>query len=175
MKKDTKLPLPLILVFALPILLIISSQVARITFTVFGQTIYLNTFIFPITLFISVYITKRRESKTAMTIVILSLVTQCLAFVLQWALFGYIDYVLMEITFLAFFISQLFILLGYEVLKELKKTQKYGYVLIIFALATLIETMFYMSIYGNITIMSFIVNVIIKLIYDLVMARILIK
>lgn len=173
MKENTKLPL--ILILALPILLIVSTEVAHLSFNLFGQTIYISTLIFPITLFISVLITKMKESKTAMTIVILTLIIQCLVFVLKWVFFGTADYALMEITFLAFFISQLVILLGYEVLKELKKTQKYFYVLIIFLFATLIETMFYIGTYTNITIMSFVINVVIKVVYDLVMAKIIAK
>ena len=123
MKENTKLPL--ILILALPILLIVSTELSRISFTVFGQAIYINTLIFPLTLFVSVYITKTHESRTAMTMSILALIIECLVFVLKWVLLGVADYTLMEITFLAFFVSQLFILLGYESLKEMKKTKLY--------------------------------------------------
>ena len=173
MKNKSKLPL--ILVIALPILLIISTEVSDISFNFMGQTIYLITFIYPITFFISVLISKRTESKIAMNLVILALIMQCFVFVLKWVLLGTVNYVLMEITFLALLFSQLVLLFGYEILKEREKTKKYIYVLIIFLISTLIETLFYISIFREITGISLLLMITIKIIYDLIFSKLLIK
>ena len=60
-KTNTKLPL--ILILALPILLIISTEVAKCSFTVFGQTIYAITFVYPLLTFISITISKKRREQ----------------------------------------------------------------------------------------------------------------
>ena len=60
-KTNTKLPL--ILILALPILLVISTEVARCSFTLFGQTIYVITFVYPLLSLISIAVSKRGESK----------------------------------------------------------------------------------------------------------------
>ena len=93
MKQNTKLPL--LLVLALPILLIISTELSKVTLNLFGQPIYLITFIFPLTFLVSAFISKRAESKVGITLVILSLIIQCFVFVLKWTLLGAVDYVLM--------------------------------------------------------------------------------
>lgn len=171
MKENTKLPL--ILVLALPILLIISTEVADISFNLMGQQIYLITFIFPLTFLVSAIISKRAESRVAITLVILSLIMQCFVFVLKWVLFGTVNYILMEVTFLAFFMSQLLLLLGFETLKEMKKFDKFGYLFFVLLISTLIETMFYLSAFTQITIISIIITMVIKIVYDLVIAKIL--
>ena len=173
MKENTKLPL--ILVLALPVLLLISTEVSDISFNIMGQPIYLITFIMPLTFLVSALISKKSESKIAITLVILALIMQCFVFVLKWVLLGSGDYLLMEITFLAFFISQLLLLLGYEVLKETKKIDNYGYVLFILFISTFIETMFYLPIFEKMTVMSLIIMVIVKTVYNLVMAKLLAK
>ena len=173
MKENTKLPL--ILVLALPFLLIISTEVADISFNLMGQQIYLATFIFPLTFLVSALISKRAESKVAINLVILSLIIQCFAFVLKWVLIGTLNYALMEVTFLAFFLSQLLLLFGYEVLKERKKTDNFGYILVVLLISTLIETMFYLTVFPNMALIGLIITITIKLVYDLVFAKILSK
>lgn len=172
-KTNTKLPL--ILILALPILLVISTEVARCSFTLFGQTIYVITFVYPLLSLISIAVSKRGESKNAMLLMILSLIMQTLFFVVKWTLLGTIDYVLMEVTFLAFFLSQMIALLGYEGLKELKKTKKEGHVFNVLLIASFIETMFYLCMFKEVTVASLIINFVIKVIYDLVIAKILAK
>lgn len=171
MKEKTKLPL--LLVLALPILLIISTEVADISFNIMGQQIYLITFIFPLTFLVSALVSKKTESKVAINLVILSLIIQCFVFVLKWVLFGTVDYILMEVTFLAFFMSQLLLLLGYETLKETKKTNKFVYIFFVLLISTLIETMFYVLVFTKVTDISLIITVVIKIVYDLVIAKIL--
>lgn len=171
MKENTKLPL--LLAVALPILLLLSTEVADISFNIMGQPIYLSTFIFPLTFLVSALISKKTQSKVAITLVILSLIIQCFVFVLKWVFLGDVDYLLIEITFLAFFLSQFILLLGYEVLKEIKKLDKFVHILIVLLVATLIETMFYLPFLANITIISVIITIVIKLVYDLIMAKIL--
>lgn len=171
MKENTKLPL--LLVAALPILLLLSTEISDISFNVMGQPIYLSTFIFPLTFLVSALISKNTQSKVAITVVILSLIIQCFVFVLKWVFLGSVDYLLMEITFLAFFLSQFLLLLGYEVLIEIKKLDKFGYILMVLLVATLIETMFYVPFLANITITSVMITIVIKLVYDLIMAKIL--
>lgn len=173
MKENTKLPL--ILILALPILLIISTEVADISFNVMGQPIYLITFIFPLTFLVSALISKKSESKVAISLVILSLILQCLFFVLKWTLLGTINYTLMEVTFFGFFMSQFLLLLGYEVLKEIKKVNNFGFIFFVLLISTLIETMFYLTVFTKATIISLILMVVIKIVYDLVMAKILEK
>lgn len=171
MKENTKLPL--LLVAALPILLLLSTEISDISFNVMGQPIYLSTFIFPLTFLVSALISKNTQSKVAITVVILSLIIQCFVFVLKWVFLGSVDYLLMEITFLAFFLSQFLLLLGYEVLIEIRKLDKFGYILMVLLVATLIETMFYVPFLANITIISVMITIVIKLVYDLIMAKIL--
>jgi len=173
MKENTKIPL--ILVLALPILLIISTEVADISINIMGEPIYLINFIFPLTFLVSALISKKSESKVAITLVILSLIMQCFVFVLKWVLIGNVNYLLMEITFFAFFISQLLLLFGYEVLKEIKKLNKFGYILFILLICALIETMFYLSIFTKITITATVITLVIKVILNLIMAKILEK
>ena len=173
MRENTKLPL--ILVVALPILLIISTEVADISFNLMGQQIYLFTFIFPLTFLVSSLISKKAESRIAINLVILSLIMQCFMFVIKWVLSGTVDYVLMEVTFLAFFMSHLLLLFGYEILKETKKTEKFGYVLLILLISMFIETMFYLTVFTKLTIIAFIMTIVIKIIYNLIFAKILAK
>ena len=173
MKENSKLPL--VLVLALPLLLIVSTELAHVTFNINGEIFYVSAFIFPFTFLASLLITKKSQSANAITLVILSLIIECLAFVLKWVLLGTADYALMEVTFLAFFLSHFLILLGYEGLKETKKIDKYGRVLLILLVSTLIETMFYLTVFYNITVVSLIITVVIKVIYDLIFAKILVK
>ena len=173
MKEKTKLPL--ILVVALPVLLIISTELARTNFNLIGETFYIVNFIFPLTFLVSGLITKKTQSKNAITLVILSLVIESLVFVLKWIFFNKVDYPLMEVTLFAFFLSQLIFLLGYEVLKEMKKEHKFEAVLLLLLLATLIETMFYFIVFTDITLSSIIISIVVKVIYDLIMAVILAK
>lgn len=173
MKQNTKLPL--IAVLALPILLIISTEVADISFNFMGHPIYLINFIFPLTFLTSILISKKTESKNAMTLVILALIIQSLTFVLKWALLGTINYALMEVTFFGFLLSQLLVLLGYEVLKEIKKDSKWIYVLFVLLLATLIETSFYVIVLTRNTMVSFAITVAIKIIYDLILAKVIVR
>ena len=81
----------------------------------------------------------------------------------------------MEITFLGFFISHLILLLGYEVLKGLKRNNKYGNVLILLLIASFIEFMFYMALFRGITWIGFIINVIIRIIYLSIMTIFLVN
>ena len=173
MKENTKLPL--IAVLALPILLIISTEVADMSFNFMGHPIYLINFIFPLTFLTSILISKKAESRIAMNLVILSLVLQCFVFVLKWSLIGTINYALMEVTFFGFFMSQLFVLLGYEVLKEIKKANKFGYILFILLIATLIEIMFYFLILTKTTPIALVITIVIKIVYDLIMAKVIEK
>lgn len=171
MKENTKLPL--ILILALPILLVISTELADVSFNFMGAPIYLIIFIFPLTFLVSALVSKRAESKIAISLVILSLIIQCFVFVLKWTLLGTVNYALMEVTLLGFFMSQLLLLLGIETLKEMKKFNNFGYLLFVFLISTLIETLFYLLIFTNITIISVIITVVIKIIYDLIMVKIL--
>lgn len=171
MKENTKLPL--ILIIALPILLIISTEVTDISFNLMGQQIYVITFIFPLTFLVSSLISKKAESKIAISIVILSLIIQSCMFILKWALIGTVDYLLMEITFLAFFISQLLLLIGYEVLKETKRMNKFGCVFFLLLIATLVETMFYLFLFTKLTVEAIIITVVVKIIYNLIMSKLL--
>ena len=173
MKENTRLPLVLIL--ALPILLLISTEVADISFNLMGEQIYLFTFIFPLTFLVSALISKKAESRVAITLVIVSLIMQCFMFVIKWVLIGTVNYVLMEVTFLGFFMSQLLLLLGFETLKEMKKSDKFGYLFFVLLISTLIETMFYLSVFSGMTIISIIITFAIKIVYDLIIAKILSK
>lgn len=173
MEENNKLPL--LLVLSLPILLLISTEVAYISFNVFGQEIYLLSLVFPLTFLASLLIFKKSNSKMAITLVILALIMQCMVFVLKWVLLSTIDYKLMEITFLGFFISHLILLLGYEVLRGLKRTNKYGNVLILLLIASFIECMFYIVLFSNITWVGLIINLIIRIIYLLIITKILVK
>ena len=173
MKENTKLPL--ILTLALPILLIISTEVADISFNIMGQPIYLITLIFPLTFLVSALISKKTESKVAMNLVILSLVIQCFVFVLKWVFLENVNYILMEVTFLGFFMSQILLLLGYEVLKEIKKIDKFVCVFFMLLIATLIEIMFYSIIFTEITVISLIMTIVIKIVCVLIIAKILAK
>ena len=173
MKENSKLPL--ILVLALPLLLIVSTELAHVTINIGSQVFYITAFIFPFTFLASLLITKKTQSKNGITLVILSLIIECLVFVLKWVLLGVLDFVLMEVTFFAFFLPHFIILLGYEALRELKKTDKFGYVFFILFVSTLIETMFYLTIFVSMTMPAFIITCVIKLIIDLIIAKILVK
>ena len=81
----------------------------------------------------------------------------------------------MEVTFLAFFMSQMLLLLGYEVLKDTKKIDKFWCTLCVLLIATLIETMFYSIVFFNITLISLIITIIIKIVYDVIISSILVK
>ena len=173
MKKNTNLPL--ILVLALPILLIISTEISDISFNIMGQPIYLINFIFPLTFLVTILISKKAESKITINLIALSLIMQSAVFILKWVLFGTINYLIMEVTFMAFFISHLLLLFGYEILQEFNVTNKFGWLLLVLLIATFIETMFYIIIFTKATIISLIITIVIKIIYDLIMAKILVK
>lgn len=173
MKKNTNLPL--VLVVALPILLILSTEISNISFNIMGQPIYLINFVFPLTFLVTILISKKTESKIAINLIAVSLIMQSAIFILKWVLFGTINYLIMEVTFMAFFISHLLVLFGYEILQEFKVTNKFGWLLFVFLVATLIESMFYIMVFTKVTIISLIITITIKLIYDLIMAKILAK
>ena len=172
MKNENK-KLPLVLILALPILLMLSTELVNFSFNVFGQPFYLITFIFPLTFFVSILISEKTESKNAMWLTILSLTIQAFVFVIKWVLIGKINYILMEITFLGFLFSQMIALFGYEILKETKKDKNFMYLFLILFIVTIIESMFYVLVFPKLTLSIFIANFVVKIVYDLIIAKIL--
>lgn len=173
MKKENS-KLPMILVVALPVLLLLATALADVTFTLFGQVFYASTFLIPLTYLVSCLISKQTESKHALSLVVVALVLQCLEFVILWIFIGSMPYDLMIATFLAFFLSQFFVLLIYELLKETKKDD-FSAMLVVMICATMIETIIFYLFTERGTIFSsiFNVNVVVKLIYDIIFAKVL--
>ena len=171
MKNNNKISL--ISIIILPFLLLLLTKFFDFKFYVLGYPFYLITFIYPITFLVSLIISKKTESKNSMWIIILSLVIQLFAFVIEWVLFGSLYFKLIIVTIIAFLFSQMIALFGYEILKETKRANKFIYLFFVLILATFVETIFYLVLFSNITVEALIIGLTIKIVYDLLIAKIL--
>jgi uncharacterized PurR-regulated membrane protein YhhQ (DUF165 family) len=118
-KKQSK-SLPLLYVFGLPIILIVSTYIAHIHFTILGSPFYLSVLIYPLTYLITCLVVKKSNLSTALDLMAVSIVCQAFTFVVIWSLIGEMDSLLMICTFLSFVLNQLIIIVVYNYLLKTK-------------------------------------------------------
>ena len=140
MKK--KESLPLVYIFGLPVLLIISTFIAHIHITIHGTPLYLYACIYPLTYFMTCLIRKKTNLTLTLTMMALALVTQTLVFVLQWVLIDYIDGFLMINTFLSFLLEQIILIFGYDFLINIEK-ENYIPIVIVLLIVSAVGTAFF--------------------------------
>lgn len=121
MEQKNKESLPLIYVLGLPMLLIIATYMARLSFTILKTPLFIGTFIYPLTYLMTFIVIKKTSQRNALNIMAISIVSQALSFIVSWTLLNSMDYALMIATFMSFVINQLIVIVMYDFLVSVKQ------------------------------------------------------
>lgn len=160
MAEKNKESLPLINVLGLPIILIISTYIARVHFNILGSPLYLSTIIYPLTYLMTLITLKKTNVRSAMSIMAVSLLSQTLAFVVSWVLLDTLDYALMISTFISFLTNQLIIIVIYEFLSTTKQNTYLPIFILILVVSIIDNVIFGNLIEGKIISLSILVRLI---------------
>lgn len=153
--------LPLIYVIGMPIIFIVANFMAHLHINIAGSPLYFCVLLYPLTFLISGLIVKKTNYKDALRIMVVSLISATLAFVVQWALLDSIDFYLMIYAFLSFLICQLIFIYTYDFLIKIEKN---GYIAVF--ILTLIVSILDNAFFGMIIEGQYIsLSILVRLIY----------
>ena len=158
---NEKQKLPLIDIFAMPIILIIASYTAHIHFNILSAPLYISVFLYPLLYLFMGIIVKKSDYKRAISILAFSLVIQSLVFVIQWVLLDKMDCFLMVYSFVSVLLCGLLFIYSYTFLRQLKIDTYIPVFLLIFVLSMLDNEFFSLMIGGS----AFGLSVLVRLLY----------
>ena len=160
-----KKTLPLIYVLGMPIIFILANSIARLNLEIFGAHIYISVFLYPLLFLISGLIIKHTDYKDALKMMVVTLSTQTLVYVLIWALLDRMDSVLMIYSFLSFGFYELIFIYTYDFLVKIKKNTYMSVFILILALSILDNALFGPLIEGQ----EYSLSILIRLAYTVIL------
>ena len=168
---ENKKSLPLVLVLGLPIILIVSTFMARLHIEIGSSPLYISTFLYPLTYLLICLIIKKTNSKNAFNIMSVALISQSLAFIIEWIMLNKMDCYVMICTFLSFLFSQLILIYTYDFLRKTKKDGYFAILLLIGIVSAIDNAFFGACIEGQTISLSILVRLVYVIIIPLVLAE----
>lgn len=163
--------IPLIYVVGMPIIFIAANFMAHLHISIAGSPLYFCALLYPLTFLISGLIIKRTNYKDALRIMIVSLISATLAFVVQWTLLDIIDFYLMIYAFLSFLICQLIFIYTYDFLIKIKKDGYVAVFLLTLVVSVLDNAFFGIMIEGQCISLTILIRLIYAIIIPVALAR----
>lgn len=140
MKKSKTLPL--IYLISMPAIIVIANLVTNFHIEVLNEKLYISACFYPLLYLISGLIIRKTNYKDALRMMIVTLTTATLAFVIQWVIFNEINAEVAVYSFLSFLICELIFVYVYDFLLKMKKDD-YLPIFLLFLLITLIDNTFF--------------------------------
>lgn len=140
--------IPLIYLIGMPVIFIVANLIGSAHLNIFSAQLYISVLLYPLTYLISGIIVKKSDYKTALIMMVVSLISATLVNVMEWAFIDSIDSLVAIYSFLSFLICQLIFIYTYDFLIKMKK-DSYGFVFLLMLVVSLIDNAFYGIIIEN--------------------------
>ena len=140
--------IPLIYLIGMPVIFIVANLIGSAHLNIFSAQLYISVLLYPLTYLISGIIVKKSDYKTALIMMVVSLISATLVNVMEWAFLDSIDSLVAIYSFLSFLICQLIFIYTYDFLIKMKK-DSYGFVFLLMLVVSLIDYAFYGIIIEN--------------------------